>query len=478
MKYLTKLLLFSLLFSGALITAGSLSATEINFSQVEIYSLENNTARLKWNTYPDETKAMVYYGEFENDLNRSIGYAVYANQHEVKLSGLEKDKTYYFKILAWNRSNQPSESFLQTFSTRAMKDTLPPDLLGSDFIQITKDAAVFYWLTNEKTRAALDYGYNYNEYQWHAGTGDLKREHDIFLYNLDTDQKYYLKLTIEDEAGNKKTTVTSFRSSTLLSNKDELSIYDIAPQSRDQNLIKADSAALSWKTNFAGKSKIFIGTQSDRYDQQLEVTKELHKLTHQIKLNELVPRTTYYYKIEVYDALYGKSKQSRELTFATPAYSSLEPNVIPNNSYALLADTDHDQLSDSFEYQIGTDPLNWDSDADGYSDGNEFIHGYDPLVPGSSAAAKLQARFYRLPKRNADYEARQSNELKTFVHNQLGPVNISTNNWQTLANAYIYGRYPAYAITQAIRFGGKTVHPTINWTAWQTSPQYQTYINR
>ncbi len=48
----------------------------------------------------------------------------------------------------------------------------------------------------------------------------------------------------------------------------------------------------------------------------------------------------------------------------------------------------------------------------------------------------------------------------------------------TYTRAYQYGGYTIEEITQAIRFGGKTVHPTIPASAWRRSGDYNAYINR
>ena len=42
-------------------------------------------------------------------------------------------------------------------------------------------------------------------------------------------------------------------------------------------------------------------------------------------------------------------------------------------------DSDNDLLSDFFELELGTDPLNPDTDGDGFSDGQEYLVGTDPL---------------------------------------------------------------------------------------------------
>jgi hypothetical protein len=48
---------------------------------------------------------------------------------------------------------------------------------------------------------------------------------------------------------------------------------------------------------------------------------------------------------------------------------------------AELVDSDGDGLSDDYEKQIGTDPLNYDTDGDGLGDGVEVKMGLDPLTP-------------------------------------------------------------------------------------------------
>jgi len=45
-------------------------------------------------------------------------------------------------------------------------------------------------------------------------------------------------------------------------------------------------------------------------------------------------------------------------------------------------------------------------------------------------------------------------------------------------NAYVYGGYPLPAIKQSVKFGGKTVHPTIPWSLWKDSQDYKNYIDR
>jgi len=50
--------------------------------------------------------------------------------------------------------------------------------------------------------------------------------------------------------------------------------------------------------------------------------------------------------------------------------------------------------------------------------------------------------------------------------------------WYTYVNAYTYGGYTLKEIEQGVKFGGKTVHPTIPASAWRNSKDYKAYISR
>lgn len=95
--------------------------------------------------------------------------------------------------------------------------------------------------------------------------------------------------------------------------------------------------------------------------------------------------------------------------------------------------------------------------------------------------------YYSLPRgpydRNRVYpliEQAKALELKNALEKYFGKgqIPITRQNWPTVANSYIYGGYPVLAIRQAIRFGGKTVHPTIPWNLWKNTLIYKEYINK
>ena len=66
--------------------------------------------------------------------------------------------------------------------------------------------------------------------------------------------------------------------------------------------------------------------------------------------------------------------------------------------------------------------------------------------------------------------------LKAEIDADYPNLQIDAADWSTIVNSYIYGGYPVQAINRTIELGGKTVHPTIPFSSWQNSDDYQNNI--
>ncbi|MDO8581970.1 MAG: fibronectin type III domain-containing protein, partial [bacterium] len=63
--------------------------------------------------------------------------------------------------------------------------------------------------------------------------------------------------------------------------------------------------------------------------------------------------------------------------------------------------------------------------------------------------------------------------------NLMNRLFAENSAWRdTYTRAYFFGGYSIKEITQAVRFGGKTVHPTIPASLWRNSEDYKAYIDR
>ena len=453
----------------------SAAKAEIAISNIEVVDMINRTAHIKWSTYNNPTKGIVYYGLTPDQLDDSIAYGSYSYTHDVALTGLLRDQDYYYRILAIGEGEDVVESYVQLFSTDNMIDTVKPEFDKQEIVEIRGDAVALYWTTNEKTQGRVYYGTDSEDLDKYTSKTKLGLTHEVVITNLDRGTNYYLRIIATDEDGNERLgkllRVNTYSEIQTTKAQTTLTINNFKPQGYDETLIFPTRVVLSWQSNLAGKSRIYYGTSENKLSKKIDVTLVPRSRYHKVVLADLLPETIYYYKVEVYDAVYSKKLTSAVRTFETAKESG--ESVVGGDYSANLIDSDLDGLEDSYEIEIGTDPTDSDSDDDGYSDKIEVDHGYDPLGSGKKAIFA-----YVKPRINNAIESVKASELRDLIESQVGKLRISVQDWYKLVNAYIYGEYPVEAIIKAIQYSGKTVHPEIPWQSWSKSLDYQNYINR
>jgi hypothetical protein len=310
------LILFFILISMAY---SSQAAVSFEFGNIQVSDIENGIAKIKWSTPGERTRGMIYFGESLDNLNRYTGYSLYDYYHEIVLSGLLKNKTYYYKIAAIDMSENQEESFVQNFSTRGMKkdDLIKPQFIEQKVVQITNNAVAIFWMTNEETNAIVYYGTEKEGLKKTAGFGGFQKEHELFIYKLSPGTKYNLRITAKDRAGNEVNgQFFTFNTNNYVGNGPDLSIYSIKPLSFDEELIFPRRAVIMFETNLISKSIIQYGIASGKYKYKIIVS-EFRNRNHQITLPDLEPDTSYYYKITAYDSFNGKKIITSELSFIT-----------------------------------------------------------------------------------------------------------------------------------------------------------------
>lgn len=439
----------------------------ITINSIQITDLKNNRATLNWRTN-ESTKSIIYYGPAADQLTYRLEFNVYTTQHQAVLNNLDEDETYYYKIKALGFGGELTESFIQNFSTDGMIDDRAPDIEEAEVLHNTGDAVALSWTTDEKTRAEIYYGLDDSDLDKKKTVGKYTIEHELFIYKLQPNTKYYLKIVAKDKAGNSDTTTLRFYTSYSSQKKPAMSIYSVRPIAPDDELISYNEATIKFKTTLPARAYIRYGTDPKKYKYKTEYKEQELNTQHSIDLNNLQANTTYYFEIKTANGMYNKNITSAEYSFRTKA-----EQVLGTKISAGPIDSDHDELTDSYELSIGTDPYNADTDGDGYRDGVEVANGYNPKGPG-----KLVKLIYGRPRLSGDIEMAKSIELKQALEQRIGNLTLGREGWFTVVNAYIYGDYPVEAIAQAIKWSGKTVHPTIGWSAWKNSSDYQTYINK
>ena len=289
------------------------------FKNIEVYDIENGIAKIKWSTLNWQTKGVIYFGESPDNLDRYTGYSLYNYYHEMSLSGLQRNKTYYFKIVAIDRLENREESFLQSFSTKNMEkeDLIKPRFEEQKILQVINNAVAVSWATNEEARAVIYYGDEENNLKKTTKVRSFQKEHELLIHRLKPGTRYYLKIVAEDRSGNKTNgRQFIFNTNDYKGDSPDLSILNVKPLSPDEELIFSRRITINFRTNLVAKSVIQYGTAPGKYKHKKTVS-ESRRLNHQITLTGLEPNTTYYYKITAQDSFNRKKKIASEMTFVT-----------------------------------------------------------------------------------------------------------------------------------------------------------------
>lgn len=291
----------------------------VKFSNIKVSEIENGSAKIEWRT-DVETKGTVYYGEKASDLNKKMGYSLFDYDHDLIITGLKKNRTYLFKIVARSeaQAQQETESFLQTFSTKNMKkdESVPPSISESRIIEVSSNAIVLGWRTNEKTTATIYFREGVEKSYRSASYGKFDYYHEKVIAGLKPGKKYYIKISAADASGNKSAEYLYTNTRTGI--MPELRILDIEPLSNDEKLVLPTNIMIRWRTNRATKGAISYGTDLNRLTAVAKDPSSEEKLKHEVKIIGLEPGKNYFYKITATDSFSNKAS-SKAMGFTTPS---------------------------------------------------------------------------------------------------------------------------------------------------------------
>jgi hypothetical protein len=244
--------------------------------------------------------------------------------------------------------------------------------------------------------------------------------------SLKLNTTYYFRVRSIDNDGNKSIrggfSVTT--ASSNLAEKEPLMISQISPVSWPDPLITDTTITFRWHTNHPTRGRVEIARQRVGETGFLETE-------HELTVKNLKPNTTYVAKIYA-DTVWRLRAQTGEITLMTPTVYM--PTVPPADSFS----------------RVAGDTICVDYSAYGVTCRN--------LVAERKAATEIRDALYK------KYRGRTPS--------------AAARNWFTLVRARAYGGYPTDAIVQAVRFGGKTVHPSIPWSSWKNTKDYKDYIKR
>jgi hypothetical protein len=274
----------------------------------------NGQVKITWNT-SQPAKTDIYFGLSSDNLDKHLGNIEYKTGHQADLTGLKKKTDYYYKIVAVNESGQRTESFVQYFNTKDMKDTTIPQVSGLRVVQTTDTAAAIYFLTDEPTRINLDYGLDSTSLDRHWSNHDLRYDHLIILTGLTAGNKYNFRLLAKDEDANTTERSGDFKTDSY-HNYEQIKISNLVPESRNQAPALTERAAISWDSNIMATSEINYGTDPNNLWQSIRASTN-HQLSHRVELPNLQANTVYYFKIKMWSELNRKNFESQVYSLKT-----------------------------------------------------------------------------------------------------------------------------------------------------------------
>jgi hypothetical protein len=288
-------------------------------AQVEIFNIrlekiEDNKAYINFSTSVD-SKAYVYFGSSADNLDTYIGNTVLARNHEVILNNLNHDQEYYYKVKAISNNGEVNKSYIRYFNTDEMNDDIAPQINKFNKLQITDTGAGFSFNTSENAYINVEYGTEFNQYNEGFRVWGFERNYTIIFTNLNPDEKYYAKITAKDKEDNQRPYSFNFKTNDN-DYYNDLTIYNLIPESYNQTPSLAENAVITWKSNVIAESEIIYSIDPQKLRKSQEISSDA-RLYHKAILKNLEADTHYYYKIKMYSPINDKHLETNVYSFKT-----------------------------------------------------------------------------------------------------------------------------------------------------------------
>lgn len=306
----SKLVLLSFL----VVWAQPVQAANLSISNVEA-SVTQEKVIITWQT-SIPANGRVEYG-YTDDYGRSVTARIPLNtRHEVNLFGLEPDKDYHFRVIAYTNDEQVN-SFDQTFNTDDIDDLTLPEIKKLGVPYITGTTATIHWETSEPTSFVIYYGKT-DGYGSRKSSGSRTILHEYTLTKLSPATTYHFKVEARDKDGNKAIWQDiSFRTlQTSVSDQEALIAYNIKPISPNDLGLGNSSAVITWDTNKLANQLVRYGTSATKLNKKIDPKDIQKSFNHRIEITGLKPETRYYYLVESKD-VFGKTIKSEVKSFMT-----------------------------------------------------------------------------------------------------------------------------------------------------------------
>lgn len=286
---------------------------DLEIYDIEI-SIDQDEALISWRTNINATGRIDYgltteYGLYIDDTSAD------SLQHEVRLSGLERDARYHF-MLTSQANGETVYTYDSIFDTEDFSDGEAPVLSRINRPYTTGTRVVLQWETDELATCKVYYGTT-TEYGKTKTITGKKEIFQVIIDKLTPNTEYYYKVEAKDKYGNTRFKTNSFR--TLVNDEEDreaLTISRITPINNNDEGISYTAADVTWRTGKLASGVVYYGTSPNKLNKKVSTDNTWFKIDQSVHLTKLKSDTLYYFRIEAKD-IFGKKVKSPIFSFKT-----------------------------------------------------------------------------------------------------------------------------------------------------------------
>jgi hypothetical protein len=189
--------------AGYAAAAGPPTITATEASVVQARTADE--ASIAWATSEPATSE-VAFGTAPDALTSTKKAGGARRKHEVRLTGLQRATTYYFRVTSRDtagnvRTEPAADQSPAKFTTPALDNT--PPVVSSPVVSAMPDGtATISWTTREKADSVVDVGPSAARLDEQRRDDELVLDHNVVLTDLAPDRTYVARLSSTDAAGN------------------------------------------------------------------------------------------------------------------------------------------------------------------------------------------------------------------------------------------------------------------------------------
>ena len=444
-------------------TRGVAQSERPEIRRVSVRKVSDSTALIQWHTDQSANSAIDYgtsdaYGDRVEDPD-------FERQHQMRLSGLEPNTLYHFRVVSQNLAGSESQSEDFTFRTEAEPDRRAPFIVRRPELIVSHSTATIRWRTDEPCFARVRVGTESTLGTVAERVFESIRAHEdqnITLTGLERGTRYFFALTSRDLSGNQtfignngagKVVAPLAQSGEISFTTDTESDFTAPAIVDGPHLVsQGDTEALiTWTTDEIGDSQLFL-----ERDGQFELIDSVpeHDFEHQILLTGLESGTTYRIQVASTDPVGNGPGLSDQFSFTTSASADIAaPQIVVAPEVVAVSD------------RVAT--ITWVTDEAGSS---EVLFGQGGLEESASDQRLTTEHRVELP--NLEANTTYQFKVRSFDAVENGPAQSSELSFTTAATADV--RAPAIVGTPQVESLGDR-SAVITWVTDEAADAFVHY---